>query len=259
MEENTTKSPPVTTEAEPKPNAFTDIKPTPVPENTVLPPTSEAPGMIKFASPFSPPDANTMNQPIKISSDTPTGQTPAQNVPSSVESLGPSSSNDFLSAIKTETLGDAKEKSSMPEVEQSTSPKIETGTEVKKSNTGLFIIIALILTIASASISGVLVYSWVSSEITPLKKDRALIQNQASTLRSQVETLTKEKGDLQAEVEAAKAQQKVAEPFSGIPGAPTSENQQTPSTNPNPDIAPSSNPPALETPIPAPPSAQPTQ
>lgn len=190
-------------------------------------------GSSNVASPFSPPEPQINMSPK-----------PDITMPSSNNST--SSSNDILSAIKTDTLGGDLKSNTESQNSQDNEVKIES-SQNKKSNLGFFIIIAAILMIAAAAVSGVLVYSWQTTLLDPLTKDKALLQNQVSSQKSQLDNLQKEKLDLQAELDTLK----------NTPASPATPNPTTPppaenipAENPTTPTAP--NPPAEPTPTPAP-------
>jgi len=110
-------------------------------------------------------------------------------------------------------------------------------TTSKKSNTLLFVIGGIILFVVGALASGIGVYYWLSTQIQPLQKDKALLQSQVGNLKSEVDVLKKENTNLQSDIdtleEAAKAQPApVTQPATG--GDQTNPAAPLPQPNPTP-------------------------
>jgi len=145
----------------------------------------------QFTSPFSPGG--------KIESTEPKG-------PIDLTSSNKSNSvtNDVLSTINTGASPGSKSEPVFAvklETSKNSDPVEKIEPERKKnSGTFLFIIIALILMVASAAVAGVLVYSWQVSKIQPLQKEKSLLQSQVGNLKSQVDVLQKDKATLEADL-----------------------------------------------------------
>jgi len=200
-----------------------EAKSSPTPINSFSPP----PDPIKFASPFSPSD--------QIKSDSVT--TPAGSPPKT-EPV-----KDVAAGLKSNSPADpfgSNKPSSLDSIKTDTPP-----TE-KKSNTGLVIAIAAILAIAASIITGVIVYSWQTTQISPLQKEKALLQSQVGNLQSQLNSSQKDKEQLQTQLESVNS------------------TTSTPSTNPppaapsTPEITPNSETPAPPAEIPPAPAPAPT-
>jgi len=167
---------------------------------------SPAPDPIKFSSPFSPTEQNKPES---------TPKNPVDSLPKT-DPVKDSSLN-----FKTDASGiSATENPSLDSI------KTEAAPAEKKTGSGIYIAIAIILAIAASIITGVLVYSWQSSLRDPLQKENALLKSQAGNLQSQVETLTKDKAELQNELNNIPAPTAPTE----TPGAPATPSSPAPET-----------------------------
>lgn len=196
----------------------------PTPINSFSPP----PDPIKFASPFSPSDQSKPD----------TAKTPIDSLPKT------DPVKDAAASLKTDPLADPlNEKSGFDSIKTGVAP---APTE-KKSGTGFFVLIAVILVIASTIITGVVVYSWQSSLISPLQKEKAMLQSQIGKLQSQVDVLQKDKTDLQSQLDSINT--------AAAPAAATPEASPAGNTAPVPAAVPGTEipaPPAPSSDVPAP-------
>lgn len=95
----------------------------------------------------------------------------------------------------------------------------------KKPNSPLMIIGGIFLIILAAAASGYAVYYYYSTQLTPLQKDKALLQSQVGNMKSQLEVLEKDKKDLQSEVTRLQDEAKALK-ATETPAAPTADQPQ---------------------------------
>jgi hypothetical protein len=177
----------------------------PLPSNPIkTDPPKEEPKNTLTGNPFSPPISSDIKPPES---------------PNSLLSPEPSSSMkvDIESAFN-----------------QKSTDSMTSFPEPKKSNKLMLVLGAILLIIIAAGASGYGVYYYLSTQIQPLQKDKALLQSQAGNLKSQVDVLEKDKKNLQSEVTRLQEEAKTKSAAEAQPAQTDQTGTPTPSPSPAP-------------------------